>query len=129
MVAATGRPAATTTNGEITVDSPASDVDVRTTNGRVTAMLTNEVAVGGKIETTNGSVHVELAGSAAADISCRTVHGSVKSKLELAEPESASRKGKHSTQLSGKLAGGGPALDVSTTNGDIVLEPYVASRD
>lgn len=129
IVAAMDRLDATTTNGEITVESPATDVALQTTNGRVKATLTNEETVGGKIETTNGSVVVELAGSAATDISCRTVHGSVKNKLKLEEPEKrTARRGKRSTQLTGKLAGGGPSLDVQTTNGDIVLEPYVARR-
>jgi hypothetical protein len=119
-----------TTNGEVTVDSPAADVNLKTTNGQVRAKLTNEHAVAGKVVTTNGSVTVALAKTAAVDLACRTVHGSVKNKLPLEEPEkrTSRSKGKRRTQLNGKLAGGGATLDLETTNGDIVLEPYVPRR-
>lgn len=125
VVAAKDNVHAESTNGEITVDSPAANVDLSTTNGRVRARLANNDGVAGKIRSVNGSVNVGLLKTANVSLECRTSNGRVRNRaLPLAHEDWRS----HNRSLNGKLGSGDNKLDVRTTNGDIVLEPYSAGR-
>lgn len=123
VVAAKDSVQAESTNGQITVDSPAATVELITTNGRVRAKLANADGVAGKLRSVNGSVNVGLVKTANVALECRTTNGRVRNSLPLADVHKTGRN-----RLSGHLAGGDNKLDVRTTNGDIVLEPYSAGR-
>lgn len=125
-----------TTNGSVGLDEIGGDIQVITTNGSVRAM-----GVRGRFEgrTTNGSITAELlADSLDEDMRLTTTNGSI--NLTLSSGLSASivarvGNGRIVNDLDGRvikssrssleldLAGGGPRIDLRTTNGRIKLTP------
>lgn len=120
------------TNGQIHITGVNGDVRAETTNGgvkgvdlsgRVEASTTNggvdlemlAVAEGGiRAETTNGGVSLRLPASAKANLRASCVNGGISvTGLTLEGGDSTRRR------VEGRLNGGGPAVEVSTTNGGV----------
>jgi Toastrack DUF4097 len=126
---------ASTTNGSINLTGLANDVDASTTNGgirgqglegSILATTTNggvSLALNGlgtsglRATTTNGGVEVELPATAKADISVHVTNGGI--SVENLQVETVGTQNRRT--LEGKLNGGGPRVELSTTNGGIRL--------
>jgi hypothetical protein len=106
-----------TTNGAIDGRGLAGEVRATTTNGGVEielASMTEPVHV----STTNGHVSVRIPSNAKADLQATCTNGGIDvSGLELDVEGERTRR-----RLAGRLNGGGPRLEVSTTNGAIEIK-------
>jgi hypothetical protein len=104
---------ASNTNGQITINGMGGKIAAHTTNGAVVMDL---AAVADKIEasTTNGAVTLTLSPDAKADISASVTNGGISvTGLKLETTEQSRRK------LEGKINGGGPSVELHTTNGGV----------
>ena len=125
----------TNTNGRVSVRDISGPVEARTTNGGVTARgLTGRVEAsttnggvdvdvdrvhpdGIRLETTNGGVRLTLPQSARADVKAEVTNGGIDTgTLEIEKVGEATRR-----HLEGRLNGGGPRIDLETTNGGIKI--------
>lgn len=110
---------ARTSNGSITCRSVSGSIDVRTSNGSITIEAPVVLAALDSITcgTSNGSIRVTLNEESAFSLEARTRNGSIHTDFTV--DTGAGKKGlKH---LSGQVGGGGPTIDLSTTNGSIRL--------
>ncbi|HEY2906139.1 MAG TPA: DUF4097 family beta strand repeat-containing protein [Vicinamibacterales bacterium] len=104
---------ASNTNGQITINGMGGKIVAHTTNGAVVMDLG---AVADKIDasTTNGAVTLTLAADAKADLSASVTNGGISvTGLKLETTEQSRRK------LEGKINGGGPSVELHTTNGAV----------
>ena len=108
---------ASTTNGGVEADQVSGTLRVTTTNGGVRLALSGLGKGGLHAETVNGGVNVELPKDASANLSARVVNGGLGvDNLQLETIGERTRR-----RLEGKLNGGGPPIDLGTTNGGIHL--------
>jgi hypothetical protein len=101
------------TNGQVTVNGMTGKLSAETTNGAVVAEM---AAVTAKIEasTTNGSVTLTLPADAKGDLTASVTNGGISvTGLKLETTEQSRRR------IEGRLNGGGPSIDVHTTNGAV----------
>jgi hypothetical protein len=106
---------AETTNGQILATGLSGVLDASTTNGGIRVKATAVQTGGIRLDTTNGSIELGIPASAKADISARCVNGSFKTDGLALQGEPTRRR------YEGKLNGGGPLIELSTTNGGIRL--------
>lgn len=124
---------ANATNGDVKVENVQGDLQVSTTNGNVTLLgaagkiqssstngdLRTDLVAGDdkgvSMETTNGSITLRLANSAKGQLEASTTNGSVASELPMTVSKSSKR------HLVGALNGGGPKIELETTNGSIKI--------
>ncbi len=105
-----------TTNGSIHATALGGSIEGGTTNGSVTIESDNIGKGGIHVETTNGGIRLTVPATAKADVSARCVNGSVSAtNLNIVSETSDSRR----RRLEGRLNGGGPKIDLSTTNGSV----------
>lgn len=102
-----------TTNGEITGEGLGGKLDAGTTNGAIKVAVTGVEADGIRLDTTNGEIELRMPADARATISARWTHGSFETSGLKPEGETERRR------YDGKLNGGGPRVELSTTNGGI----------
>jgi Putative adhesin len=108
---------ASTTNGGVEAEQVSGTLRVTTTNGGVRLALSGLGKGGLRAQTVNGGVDVELPKNAAANLSARVVNGGLGvDNLQLEAVGEQTRR-----RLEGKLNGGGPLIDLGTTNGGIHL--------
>lgn len=108
---------ASTTNGGVEADQVSGTLRVTTTNGGVRLALSGLGKGGLYAQTVNGGVNVELPKDASANLSARVVNGGLGvDNLQLETIGERTRR-----RLEGKLNGGGPPIDLATTNGGIHL--------
>jgi len=103
-----------TTNGGITLTRLEGGCDAVTTKGKVTAEFLAFGGHGCRLRTTNGGIQITLPADARADVEAATTNGRVISDLALAVQGEVSKR-----RMEGKINGGGPLLNLHTTNGDI----------
>jgi hypothetical protein len=109
---------ARTTNGGITGRGLAGAVEARTTNGAIEVDVETVAQEGMELGTTNGAIRLRLPGTARADIRARVQNGSINvSDLDVDRVGETDRR-----RFEGRLHGGGPRIDLSTTNGGIRIE-------
>lgn len=121
-----------TTNGDVRVEGGEGRIDLSTTNGTirgrslkgaVTADTTNgsiyleldEVKSDIRADTTNGSVNLRLGGSVNAEFSARSTNGSITVDFPVTIQGTISSR----HRVEGRIGGGGPAIELETTNGSI----------
>jgi hypothetical protein len=105
-----------TTNGQIDGRGLGGEVRATTTNGGVDLELAS-VTQPVHVSTTNGGVSVRIPANAKADLQATCTNGGIDvTGLELDVEGERTRR-----RLAGRLNGGGPRLDVSTTNGAIEI--------
>lgn len=110
----TGRLAASATNGRITGTDLRGAVRASTTNGVVALTMAALAADGVTADTTNGQVTITVPRSISATVSARVTNGAITHEnLDLQIVESSRRR------LDGRVGGGGPMIEVSTTNGAV----------
>jgi DUF4097 and DUF4098 domain-containing protein YvlB len=116
---------ATTSNSSITVHfddqapSPATLMKFETNNGRIDLTLPTPPKSEIRAQTSNSSITLRLPANTAARFRAETSHGEVRSDFTSDGPE-PQRHGKHQT-LETTVGGGGPLIDLHTTNGSIHL--------
>lgn len=111
-----GRAEIATTNGSIRARGIRGHLAGRTTNGSIDAELAaNSLAEDLKLTTTNGSVDLTVSSGLSASIVARANNGRVRSDLDARLV--AQRRG----YLELELGGGGPQIDIRTTNGRVTL--------
>jgi hypothetical protein len=86
---------------------------VTTTNGGVRLALRGVGKGGLRAETVNGGVNVELPKDAGANVSARVVNGGL--GVDNLQIETIGEQNRR--RLEGKLNGGGPPIELGTTNG------------
>lgn len=102
-----------TVNGKIAIAASGGAVEASTVNGGISAELLNVLPGAMSLSTVNGGVDLALPSSVRANVDVRTVNGGISSELPLTAMTSGKR------QLSGRINGGGPALEIRTTNGGV----------
>ncbi len=106
------------TNGGIAVVDSAGSVNAATTNGGIRAELEQVSGEDMEFSTTNGGIRVYLPSNLSASVDARTTNGSIETDFPV-EVRGTFRR----TRLSGDINGGGPELELETTNGSIrILE-------
>lgn len=133
----TGSATARTTNGRIKMESIEGPMDAATTNGSIVAAMTKSTddrklrfsTTNGSIElrlppglkndirasTSNGSIEVKLPSAANFQVAARTSGSSVRSDFDVKGEVTKKR-------VEGTVGSGGALLDLSTSNGSIVLQ-------
>jgi Toastrack DUF4097 len=108
---------ASTTNGGIHGEELTGSVAASTTNGGIALTIKGLGKAGVRAETTNGGVAVELPADAGADVAVQVTNGGIGlDNLRLETTGDQSRR-----HVEGRLNGGGPRVELSTTNGGIRL--------
>jgi hypothetical protein len=108
---------ASVSNGSIHLTDMAGAVDAACVNGSLSATLA-QVTAPIRLEMTNGRLNLEFPKGSAANLTARVVNGGLSvSGLLVEEP-----RGTRIRNLEATLNGGGPAIDVRTTNGRMTIE-------
>lgn len=102
------------TNGGLSVTDSAGSVNAATTNGGIQAELDRVSEASMVFETTNGGIRVYLPSTVRASLLARTTNGSIDTDFPV-EVRGSFRR----TRLEGDINGGGPLLELRTTNGAI----------
>ena len=112
---------ATTSNGPIEIETaeldPARSVKLETSNGPITLTLGAKGGPDVRVRTSNGDIAVRLLDGAGARVRAHTSNSTITSDLPLSNVSNMSK-----TNLEGAVgSGGGPLLDLTTSNGHIRL--------
>jgi hypothetical protein len=113
-----GKVTAHTTNGGVTGKGLTGAVEARTTNGGVVLDFASVGKEPISAKTTNGGVSISLPQDAKADLSATWTNGGmqVSPDLKLDVVEKSKRR------FEGRMNGGGPTIELHTTNGGIRLK-------
>ncbi|MGA7853966.1 MAG: DUF4097 family beta strand repeat-containing protein [Candidatus Acidiferrales bacterium] len=103
-----------TGSGDVEIKGAKGAVKVQTDSGSITAQ--GEPARDWRLHTGSGDVSVELPPQAAFNLVARTSSGSIDSSREIAVQGKLSPR-----ELQGKVGGGGPTVDLSTSSGSIQI--------
>ena len=107
---------ASVVNGSLELTDIGGAVDAAAVNGPLSAKL-SKVTAAVRLETTNGRLNLQLPGSSKADLSARVVNGGLNiSGFAVENP-----RGTRIRNLDTRLNGGGPKIDLRTTNGRITI--------
>ncbi len=101
------------TNGNIVGEDLGGAVQAGTTNGNVTVRVTRLLPDGIRLDTTNGSIDLQVPADTKANISAHWANGNFEARGLNPQGESERRR------YEGKLNGGGPLIEMNTTNGRI----------
>ncbi len=104
-----------TNNGSIVGEDLGGAVEAGTTNGSVNVRVTRLTPEGVRLDTTNGSIELYVPSDTKANISAHWANGDFEARGLNPQGESERRR------YEGKLNGGGPRIDLSTTNGAIKI--------
>lgn len=111
-----GSVAARSTNGAILARDIGGSIEASTTNGGVDVDVVRVTDAGVRLSCTNGGITLRLPADAAASISASVTNGGIDAQgLSLDRTESSRRR------LDAGLNGGGPPVQLSTTNGGIKI--------
>jgi DUF4097 and DUF4098 domain-containing protein YvlB len=102
-----------TTNGAISGEEIGGALDAGTTNGEIRVQVTTVQPDGIRLDTTNGAVDLRMPADAKATIAARWRNGGFDASGLKPEGETDRHR------YDGKLNGGGPRIELSTTNGSI----------
>ena len=102
-----------TSNGAIVGEGISGSVQAGTRNGNVRFEVAAVQSDGIRLDTTNGNIDLRIPADSRANISARWVNGSFEARGINPEGERERRR------FEGKLNGGGPRIELSTTNGGI----------
>lgn len=117
-----GSVSATTSGGSVAIGEAGGAVQAKTSGGSIRATLAAQPEGESSFRTSGGSVTVHLDPELALDVEARTSGGRVRVDDRLAfVAEDSGSGGKPRRRLQGRLNGGGPALVVRTSGGNINL--------
>jgi DUF4097 and DUF4098 domain-containing protein YvlB len=103
-----------TTNGAIEATGTSGAVRAATTNGSIDVELLQAQASPMSMETTNGKITLRVPASFRANVDASTTNGSIRTDLPITINGKLDRN-----SLRGQINGGGPELELETTNGSI----------
>jgi len=115
----TGAVVAQTTNGRVKGDALTGGVEARTTNGAVLMDLSGAGSEPVRLHTTNGGVTLTLPETAKATLSASVTNGGI----SVGEFQNLDVSEKSRRHLEAKLNGGGPLVELETTNGGVRIRP------
>jgi hypothetical protein len=101
-----------TSNGPVEVTGLSGSAGIRTSNGPV--QLTLDAAAAVRAETSNGPITIHVPEDAGGEVRARTSNGPIHTDFDLKSGGYISKN-----SLEGTFGGGGPLLDLSTSNGPI----------
>jgi hypothetical protein len=104
------------TNGRITLSRLEGGGEAVATNGKITAEFLGLGSQGCKLRSTNGGIRVALPEGARADLTASTTNGRITCDLPLSLVGEMSKR-----RMEGKINGGGPPIELRTTNGSIAV--------
>jgi hypothetical protein len=110
-----------TTNGAITVSDASGRIDLGTTNGRVNAAFAPSMGSfdGVRIRSTNGGVQLTLPSRISAQLELSTTNGNISTAFPITVQGRINRR-----QISAAIGGGGPEINIGTTNGNISIASH-----
>ncbi|MBI3849358.1 MAG: hypothetical protein HY298_03550 [Verrucomicrobia bacterium] len=115
-----GKVTAKTSGGNIEAGEVHGDVVAKTTGGSVSVHLTGQPKADCHLETSGGSIRLDCAENVAVDLDAKTSGGRVVTELPVTVA------GEHkSSELHGKINGGGPVVCLRTSGGSIHLKKKV----
>jgi hypothetical protein len=119
VTGSSGRVTAKTTNGSVTTRNLTGAVDAHTTNGSVNVDVASVGSGRIALRTTNGSVTLRVPDNAKADVLATWTNGgiNVSDDVKMDVTERSRRR------FEGKINGGGPLIELQTTNGGIRIRP------
>lgn len=120
-----GRVSARTTNGGVRGEALSGGVDARTTNGGVVVDLAAVTSDGARLHTTNGGVTLTIAESAKVDFSASVTNGGI----SIGEFQGLDVSEKSRRHFEARLNGGGPVIELTTTNGGVRIRPRNSVAD
>jgi hypothetical protein len=120
-----GRVSAKTTNGSVTTKNLTGAVEARTTNGSVNVDVASVGSGKIALRTTNGSVTLRVPDNAKADLLATWTNGgiNVSDDVKIDVTERSRRR------FEGRMNGGGPLIELQTTNGGIRIRPRGGAAD
>jgi DUF4097 and DUF4098 domain-containing protein YvlB len=121
---AKGKLEAHNSGGEIKISDARETVLAQTTSGTLHVTFGAVPQAECRLEVAGGSINLGLPESAAMDVDARSSGGRIITDLPLAITVKGEQ---HSGVLQGKLNGGGPALVLRASSGDIRLKPSAIS--
>ncbi len=108
-----GHVKADSSNGDVTGEALGGPVQIGTTNGNINVQVTSLQGDGIRLDTTNGNIDLHVPPDSKADISARWINGGFDASGLKPVGEAERRR------YEGKLNGGGPRIEMNTTNGHI----------
>ena len=109
----------TTSNGPVTISAAdlaaGKPVRIKTSNGPVRLTM-NKLTTDVIARTSNGPIELRLPTGSGANVRAETRHGKVESDFEVSAATTQSK-----SELAGRIGGGGPSLELETSNGNIRL--------
>lgn len=109
-----GQVVARTTNGAIRAREVGGPIEASTTNGGLDVEVLRIAEPGVSLSCTNGGISLRLPAEATATISASVTNGGIDARGLALETTETSRR-----RLAARLNGGGPAIQLSSTNGGI----------
>jgi len=100
-------------NGSIVGENLGGVVEAGTTNGNVRVQVTTVRPDGIRLDTTNGNIDLRIPADSKANISAHWINGDFEARGLNPQGETERRR------YEGKLNGGGPRIELNTTNGRI----------
>lgn len=105
-----------TSNGRIHADHITGTVEATSSNGDIHLAFSNSPKNDIHASTSNSSIEISMPSSSSARIRANTSNGSISTDFDVANQGASSK-----THLEGSVNGGGPLLDLSTSNGSIKI--------
>jgi DUF4097 and DUF4098 domain-containing protein YvlB len=106
------------TNGQLILTAVVGNIFAKTTNGSIRAeVLSFSENDQVNLKTTNGKITIALPENIHADISAQTTNGSIRTDLPV-----ETTRGISGNKLRGKIGNGGSEIDLHTTNGSISIQ-------
>ncbi len=105
-----------TSNGHIHADHLTGVVEATSSNGDINLVFANAPKSDIHASTSNSAIEISMPSSSPARIRADTSNGRITSDFEVTNPINASK-----THLEGAVNGGGPLLELSTSNGSIKI--------
>ena len=112
----TGNAVLRTDNGHIHADHVNGLVEATSSNGAITLAFDTAPKNDVHVETSNSSIEISMPANSPARIRANTSNGSISSDFDVAGKDPDSK-----THLGGSVNGGGPLLDLNTSNGSIKI--------
>jgi len=112
----TGNAVLNTNNGHIHADHMVGPVEATSSNGDITIAFDKPPASDIHATTSNSSIEISMPASSPARIRANTSNGSITTDFDVAKQGDASKN-----HLEGAVNGGGPLLDLDTSNGSIKI--------
>lgn len=115
-----GAAEARTSNGSIEFTNVTGPIETRTSNGSITIESPQPLGAGSSIrcQTSNGSVRLEINYTSAFDIDARTSNGRIRTNFDVDRTDGGDSR----RRMAGTVNGGGPVVDLTTTNGSISID-------